>query len=98
MNENKEKIEKQSLINTNIPLKLRLSYNYNSFIASSSEVNIIDPIYKLLLDYSDIEKIQKINDKKEMELLCKFLYFNRKKVHEILLDSDKTIHSIKTYY
>ena len=92
MNENKEKIEKQSLINTNIPLKLRLSYNYNSFIASSSEVNIIDPIYKLLLDYSDIEKIQKINDKKEMELLCKFLYFNRKKVHEILLDSDKTIH------
>ena len=92
MNENKENIERQSLINTNIPLKLRLSYNYNSFIASSSEVNIIDPIYKLLLDYSDIEKIQKINDKKEMELLCKFLYFNRKKVHEILLDSDKTIH------
>lgn len=92
MNVNKEKIERQSLINTNIPLKIRLSYNYNSFIASSSEGIINDPINKLLLDYSDIEKIQKLNDKKEMELLCKFLYFNRKKVHEILLDSDKTIH------
>ena len=91
MNENKEKMERQSLINTNIPLKLRLSYNYYSILASSHE-KINDPIYKLLLDYSDIENIQKINDKKEIELLCKFLYFNRKKVHEILLDSDKTIH------
>ena len=47
-----------------------------------------EPIYKLLLNYSDIENIQKLNKKQ----ITKFLYFNKKYVHQILLNSDKTIH------
>ena len=70
----------------NIQFKLNLSYNFSIF--TSSEINDNDPIYKLLLEYRDIENIQKI-DKKE---ITKFLYFNRNHVHKILLDSDDIIN------
>ena len=72
----------------NIQFKLNLSYNFSIF--TSSEINDNDPIYKLLLEYRDIENIQKI-DKKE---ITKFLYFNRNHVHKILLDSDDIINFI----
>ena len=70
----------------NIQFKLNLSYNFSIF--TSSEINDNDPIYKLLLEYRDIENIQKLNKKQ----ITKFLYFNKKYVHQILLNSDKTIH------
>lgn len=62
--------------------------SYYSTINISSEIYDNDPIYKLLSEYSDIENIQKINEGQ----ITKFLYFNRKNVHRILYDEDKTIH------
>ena len=70
----------------NIPKKISLCY-YTT-LNQPSEIFKEEPIYKLLLNYSDIENIQKLNKKQ----ITKFLYFNKKYVHQILLNSDKTIH------
>ena len=70
----------------NIPNKISLCYYIT--LNQPSEIFKEEPIYKLLLNYSDIENIQKLNKKQ----ITKFLYFNKKYVHQILLNSDKTIH------
>ena len=73
---------------TDKDFKRKLSLCYYSTINISSEINNNDPIFKLLSEYSDIENILKLNDRQ----ITKFLYFNRKYVHQILYDEDKTIH------
>ena len=70
----------------NLPLKISISYN--STINQSTVININDPIVKLLNEYDDIEKIQKINECP----LTQFLYFNREKIQKILYESNENIH------
>ena len=66
----------------------KISICYYGTLNQSLEIYDNDPIFKLLSGYSDIENILKLNDRQ----ITKFLYFNRKYVHQILYDADKTIH------
>ena len=69
--------------------KIELSYDFTK--KESLEINIKDPLYKLL---SNIDEVNYCIKKNNPELMS-FLYFNRIKIHKILYDSDKII-SIST--
>ena len=71
-----------------INLMPKLNLSYYSTLKISSEINNNDPIYKLISDYSDIENITKVNE----EQITKYFYYNRKCIHQILYDADKTIY------
>ena len=68
------------------PMKLSICYNIS--LIQSTEIYINDPINKLIVEYTDIENIQKMNDVK----ITQFLYFNRKYIHKILYNLDKNIY------
>lgn len=73
-------------LDINIPLKLSLCYC--STINQGAEVNVNDPLYKLLYNYSELETIIKISEGQ----ITKFLYFNRKVIDKILYNSNEIIH------
>ena len=69
----------------NLSFKLNLVYfaSLNNYIKINN-----DPIPYLLKDPSEIEPFLEMNN------LTKFLYFNIKKIHQILYDCDKIIRII----
>ena len=69
----------------NLSFKLNLVYfaSLNNYIKINN-----DPIPYLLKDFSEIEPFLEMNN------LTKFLYFNIKKIHQILYDCDKIIRII----
>jgi hypothetical protein len=67
---------------------LKYSISYNSTNEKPTEINLYEPIYKLLFDYSDIENILEIKDNQ----ITKYLYFNRSTVSKILYESNNNIH------
>ena len=85
-----------------LPTKSALSYTIiaklNNFIENLDEdlkkeddrknIRIYDPITMLI---SNFKETQKILDLKE-ENICKFLYFNRNKVHQILYEDEERIN------
>ena len=73
-------------IKDNIPKKVSLCYHIT--INKPVELSNEDPIYKLITTYSDIENIQNMNENQK----TKFLYFNRKYVHKLLLKFNRTIN------
>ena len=71
-------------LNKSLPQKLLISFS--SIFRESLNEN--DPLYKLLNEYTEIEKIKEIAN----ENFTKYLYLNKEYVHNILYDADKTIH------
>lgn len=72
-------------LNKSLPQKLLISY---SSIFYEADINENDPLYKLLNEYTEIEKIKEI----AKDNFTKYLYLNKEYVHNILYDEDKTIH------
>ena len=68
-------------------LQLRLSFCYKITITEPIEINVCDPISKLLIKYSDLESIIIRNEPE----ITKFLYFNHEYVNKILNNSNKNI-------
>ena len=85
---NQNFIKKDNFLRTSFILKL----NYWSLLNTKNEINNKDPIYKLTINFDEIETISKTNKIQ----ITKFFYFNREKISKILFDLDKIIH-IKYY-
>ena len=47
-----------------------------------------NPLIKLISNHEEIKNIFNLKD----EIIYKYLYFNRKKIHEILYDEEEVIH------
>lgn len=85
---NQNLIKKDNFLRTSFILNL----NYWSLLNTKNEINNKDPIYKLTINFDEIETISKTNKIQ----ITKFFYFNREKISKILFDLDKIIH-IKYY-
>ena len=81
---NKERIFPK--LNEGLSLKIPLCY-YTT-LNQSMDIFNNDPIFKLLNEYSNIEKIFSMNDIE----ITKFLYFNREYIDKILYQSEKIAH------
>ena len=84
INKSNKKLIDASLFNYNIPKKILLSiFEFNSAYSIISN----DPFVKLVSNFEEIEQILKI-DKFE---IINYLYFSRKKIHNILYDDENEI-------